>query len=224
MLVGVLKLNPSSLWTRTLSPHTPKYHPLVYTQPPPTTKNQKPPTQPTNEPTQPPKPTIQITTTNQPTDQPNPTNQPNQPNQPNRTTTQSNPPSREELVRKLRTRARITRRSGAWGWLGGGKLTRAEVSEPDVARVISKWTGENGLGGLGWGGALGVEACCPRPCGLITAPFTVLTARTPQSSAFQAPTLSTPSTPLASSPHRPHNPNPSLTPTPRHPAHQAGGV
>ena len=28
------------------------------------------------------------------------------------------------------------------GWLGSGKLTRAEVSEPDIARVISKWTGE----------------------------------------------------------------------------------
>jgi hypothetical protein len=48
------------------------------------------------------------------------------------------PAHREELVRKLRLRARSTRRTG---WLGGGKLTRAEVSEPDVARVISKWTG-----------------------------------------------------------------------------------
>lgn len=46
---------------------------------------------------------------------------------------------REELVRKLRSRTRTSRRGA---WLGGGKHTRSEVSEPDVARVISKWTGE----------------------------------------------------------------------------------
>jgi hypothetical protein len=44
-------------------------------------------------------------------------------------------------VRKLRAQARSSRRGGSRGWLSGGKLTRAEVSEPDVARVISKWTG-----------------------------------------------------------------------------------
>jgi hypothetical protein len=71
-------------------------------------------------------------------------NKPRRPNGPqpqNVPPTPSPPSSREELVRQLRSRARTSRRSG---WLGGGKLTRAEVSEPDVARVISKWTGGGG--------------------------------------------------------------------------------
>lgn len=52
---------------------------------------------------------------------------------------------REELVRKLRMKQRSAKKgssSGGGGGAGGGKLTRAEVSEPDVARIISKWTGE----------------------------------------------------------------------------------
>lgn len=38
-------------------------------------------------------------------------------------------------MRKLRLRARAVRKRG------GAKLTRGEVGEPDIARVISNWTG-----------------------------------------------------------------------------------
>jgi hypothetical protein len=50
---------------------------------------------------------------------------------------------RAELIRKLRQLQR--RAAGPKGQKGGGgggaKMSRAEVGEPDVARIISAWTG-----------------------------------------------------------------------------------
>lgn len=41
---------------------------------------------------------------------------------------------REELLRKIRLRVRTAKK-------GGLKMSRTEVTETDVARIISKWTG-----------------------------------------------------------------------------------
>lgn len=47
---------------------------------------------------------------------------------------------REQLIKQLRLR------SGRSGGRRGRKLLRGEVSESDVARIISRWTGEKGWG------------------------------------------------------------------------------
>ncbi len=46
---------------------------------------------------------------------------------------------REEVVRKLRLRQRNAKKAAAGG--ASGKLVQGEVSEADIARIISKWTG-----------------------------------------------------------------------------------
>lgn len=66
---------------------------------------------------------------------------------------------RGELIRKLRQlqRRNVATGKGKQGAGSGSKMTRAEVAEPDVARIISQWTGRGRRRGGRWGEA-GVSA------------------------------------------------------------------
>jgi hypothetical protein len=65
---------------------------------------------------------------------------------------------RAELIRKLRQlQRRAARPKGQKGGCGGGaKMSRAEVGEPDVARIISAWTGG------GTAGDADINTCCKK--------------------------------------------------------------